>query len=113
MCEYPYILEAVKNRSTSAGGFDTISNHDLSTMLTDNYFKGGNGLATPLLPRLANSSLDYNNFGATQQNYRTGGMNTSFNIMQDRMSSKNSLSYIVKQADILDENRIVLYKKGK
>jgi hypothetical protein len=37
-------------------------------------------------------------------------MNTSFNVTNDRM---NKSSYIVKQAEILDENRIVLYKKGK
>ena len=39
-------------------------------------------------------------------------MNTSFNVNMDRISNNKS-NYIVKQADILDENRIVLYKKGK
>ena len=56
-----------------------------------------------MLPRLNNSSIDYNGRGS-------GGMNTSFNVNVDRM---NKSSYIVKQAEILDENRIVLYKKGK
>lgn len=37
-------------------------------------------------------------------------MNTSFSSMGDR---GNKFANIVRQADILDENRIVLYKRGK
>lgn len=48
------------------------------------------GIGTPMLPRVANSSLDYSSSHNTRAN---GGMNTSFNITADRM---NKSSYIVK-----------------
>ena len=84
MCEYPYIL----NRSQMGEGIEPLS-------------KPGS------LPRINNSSfIDYNN-NSNNNNMRTG-LNTS--IGGDR-SHKNSV--IIKQADVLDENRIVLFKKGK
>mmetsp|Transcript_17341 Transcript_17341/g.16546 ORF Transcript_17341/g.16546 Transcript_17341/m.16546 type:complete len:177 (+) Transcript_17341:387-917(+) len=97
MCEYPYILESKKQHF----GLDYPQTNNLSTILTDNYFKGQNGLGSPGLPRLTMSSLESRG---------CGGMNTTFNVTRDGISKS---AYVVKQADILDENRIVLYKKGK
>ena len=61
-----------------------MSNPNLSGVLTDSYFKGGVG--TPVLPRLANSSLDY---GSSSNTRGGGGMNTSFNVTADRMNKSS------------------------
>ena len=87
MCEYPYILEQ-RNKSIC---YDT---QNMSTL--DPFIK-----AAGQLPYISNNSQ-------VDVLSRTG-LVTNFAAV-DRA---NKTTVIVRQADVLNENRIVLYKRGK
>ena len=84
MCEYPLIFDGNPNKTM----YETNDNQDLNVSGTD------------LLPRIGSSATNVRNDRA---------FSTSSNLGLANKVAKP----IIKQAEALDENRIVLYKKGK
>ena len=92
MCDYPFILDGDPNRTrlTTAGD---------PTSLLDYSSSDGNKTFFPRVGTAATAQRNIN------KSFSTGGVNES------ALAGKGAP--IIRQADALDENRIVLYKKGK
>lgn len=96
MCDYPFILDGDPNRTRIA---EEAQEQQYGAPAID----GGRG--QQLLPRIgtAGSNAQRNN-----KSFSTGG-----GINESMLGGKGGQRPVIRQADMLDENRIVLYKKGK
>eukprot|EP00347_Sterkiella_histriomuscorum_P011499 403372221 len=108
MCEYPYILQRrnLQNHSFTQGSDPNQSQigSKPNTSLMDPFGSLSTAQGGSRLPRLNNSMIDQSNSNNQSNNA------TSYGAWNNKIT-KGDL--VVRQAGILDENRIVLYKRGK
>lgn len=93
MCEYPFILDGDPNRTR----YDTANPDDKNPLAPG---EDGNGF----FPRIGTGISGQRN---TNKSFTTAG-----NVNDSLLAGKGHKP-VIRQADQLDENRIVLYKKGK
>lgn len=91
MCDYPFILDGDPNRTR-------LTTADPNAPLDYGGFEGNKSL----FPRVGTAASAQRN----NKSFSSGGVNES------SLAGKGGMP-IIRQAEALDENRIVLYKKGK